>query len=204
MEHAFVDITNMEMSDDDLLASELSVGDGLPEFDPADILGLHSDDDAAFKEEMWSVEGHDDEVENADTDDALHLHINEAVEVILHLNSSKVTSPLQEQLHNRTPATTKADDCKTLETAPRDNAQTTPRRLVKSTFKRVTSNMTAMTLDVGAQKSTHLTTPSGACLTSLTGKLASARGAVRIKARHFTECYCIALSNVPHVWLHSA
>ncbi len=125
MEHAFVDVTNMEMSDDDLLVSELSMGDGLPEFDPADMLGLHADDDDAFEAEMWSIEGRDDEVENADADDALHLHINEAIEAILHLNSSKVASPLQEQLHDETPATTKADDYTTLKTVPRDDAQTT-------------------------------------------------------------------------------
>ncbi len=126
MEHAFVDVTDMEMSDNDLLASKLSVGDGLPEFDPANILGLHAnDDDDAFEEEMWSVEGRDDEVADADVDDALHLHINEAVEVILHLNSSEVASPLQEQLHSEMPATTKADDYTTSEMALRDDAQTT-------------------------------------------------------------------------------
>ncbi len=125
MEHAFADVTDMEMSEDDLLASELSVGDGLPEFDPADILGLHADDNNAFEEEMWSVEGCDDEVVDADADDALHLHVNEAVEVILHLNSSEVASPLQEQLHDKMPATTKADDYTTSETAPRDDAQMT-------------------------------------------------------------------------------
>ncbi len=114
----------MEMSDDDLLASELSVGNGLPEFDPADVLGLYADDDDAF-EEMWSVEGRDDEVADADADNALHLHVNEAVKAILCLNSSEVMSPLQEQLHNETPAMTKADDYTTSETAPRDDAQTT-------------------------------------------------------------------------------
>ncbi len=113
MEHAFVDVTDMEMSDDDLLASEFSVGNGLPEFDPADVLGLHADDDDTFEEEMWSIEGRDD------------LHINEAVEVILCLNSSEVASPLQEQLHSKMPATTKADDYTTSETAPRDDTQTT-------------------------------------------------------------------------------
>ncbi len=124
MEHAFADVTDMEMSDDDLLASELSMGDGLPEFDPADVLGLHADDDA-FEEEMWSIEGHDDEVADTDTDNVLHLHINEAVEAILHLNSSEVASPLQEQLHDEMPVTTKADDYTTSETVPRDDAQTT-------------------------------------------------------------------------------
>ncbi len=125
MAHAFADVTNMEMSDDDLLASELSVGNGLPEFDPADVLVLHADDDAAFEEEMWSTEGRNDEVADADTDDALHLHVDKAVEAILHLNGSKVASPLQEQLYDGTPATTKADDHTTLETVPRDDAQTT-------------------------------------------------------------------------------
>ncbi len=125
MEHAFADITDMEMSDDDLLASELSVGDGLPEFDPADVLGLHADDDDAFEEEMWSVEGHDDEVADADADDALHLHVNEAVKVILRLSSSEVVSPLQEQLHDETPAMTKADDYTTSEMVPRDDTQMT-------------------------------------------------------------------------------
>ncbi len=125
MEHAFADITDMEMSDDDLLASELSVGNGLPEFDSADVLGLHADDDDTFKEEMWSTEGRDDEVADTDADIALHLHINEAVEAILYLNSSKVASPLQEQLHDETPVTTKADDYTTSETAPRDDAQMT-------------------------------------------------------------------------------
>ncbi len=125
MEHAFADVTNMEMSDDDLLASKLSVGDGLPEFDPANVLGLHADNDDAFEEEMWSVEGRDDEVEDADMDDALHLHVNEAVEAILCLNSNKVASPLQEQLHSETPATTKADDYTTSEMVLRDDTQTT-------------------------------------------------------------------------------
>ncbi len=123
MEHAFVDITDMETSDDNLLASELSVGDGLPEFDPANVLGLHANDDDAFEEEMWSVEGRDDAVEDADADDALHLHVNEAIEAILRLNKNEVTSPLQEQLHSETPATTKADDYMTSEMMPRDNAQ---------------------------------------------------------------------------------
>ncbi len=126
MEHAFADVTDMETSDDDLLASELSMGDGLPEFDQANVLGLHADNnDDAFEEEMWSVEGHDDAVEDTDVDDALHLHVNEAIEAILHLSSNKVTSPLQEQLHSEMPAMTKADDYTTSETAPRDNAQTT-------------------------------------------------------------------------------
>ncbi len=125
MEHAFVDITNMEMSDDDLLASEFSMGDGLPEFDPANVLGLHAAAYDTFEEEMWSVEGRDDEVEDADADDALHLHVNEAIEVILRLNSNEVASPLQEQLHSEMPATTKVDDYMTSEMAPRDDAQTT-------------------------------------------------------------------------------
>ena len=78
MEHVFADVTNMEMSDDDLLASELAMGNSLPEFNPADVLGLHANDDDAFEEEMWSIEGRDEEVEDADADNALHLNINEA------------------------------------------------------------------------------------------------------------------------------
>ncbi len=126
VEHAFADITDVEVSDDDLLASELSMGNSLPEFDPADVLGLHADDDDdTFEEEMWSIEGRDDEVEDADVDNALHLHVNEAVEAILHLNSNEVASPLQEQLHSKTPVTTKADDYMTLEMTPRDDTQMT-------------------------------------------------------------------------------
>ncbi len=134
VEHVFADIVNMEVSDDDVLESELSMGDGLPEFDPANVLGLHADDNDAFEEEMWSVEGRDDEVEDTDPDDALHLHINEAVEAILCLNSNEVTSPLQDQLHSETttslpvpetPVTMKADNYTTLETPPRDNSQMT-------------------------------------------------------------------------------
>ena len=135
MEYAFADITDVEVSDNDLLVSELSVGDGLPEFDPADVFGLHAnDDDDAFEEEMWSVEGRDDEVEDADADDALHLHVNEAIEAILCLNSNEVASPLQDQLHSKTmtplpvpemPMTTKADDYMTSETTPRDDTQMT-------------------------------------------------------------------------------
>ncbi len=125
MEHAFADITDLEMSDDNLLASELSVGNGLPEFDPADVLGLHADDDDAFEEEMWSAEGCNDEVADADADNAIHLHVDEAIEAILRLSSCEVVSPLQEQLHNEMPATTKADDYTTSEMVPRDDAQTT-------------------------------------------------------------------------------
>ncbi len=134
MEHAFADLVDLEVSDEDVLASKLSVGDGLPEFDPADVLGLHDDDDDAFEEEMWSVEGCDDEVEDADVDDALHLHINEAVEAILCLNSNEVASPLQDELHSETttllpvpetPATVKADNYMTSETMPRDDTQMT-------------------------------------------------------------------------------
>ncbi len=126
MEHAFADITDVEVSDDDLLVSELSVGDGLPEFDPADVLGLHAnDDDDTFEEEMWSIEVHDDEVEDADADDVLHLYVNEAIKAILRLNSNEVASPLQEQLHSETPATMKADDYMTSEMTPRDDTQMT-------------------------------------------------------------------------------
>ncbi len=74
---------------------------------------------------MWSIEGRDDEVEDADVDDALHLHVNKAIEAILRLNSNEVTSSLQEQLHSETPATAKADDYTTSEMAPRDDAQMT-------------------------------------------------------------------------------
>ena len=134
MEHAFADLVDLEVSDEDVLESELSVGDGLPEFDPADVLGLHADNDDAFEEEMWSIEGRDDEVEDADSDDALHLHVNEAVKAILCLNSNEVASPLQDQLHGETttplpvpemPVTTKADNYTTLEMMPRDDSQMT-------------------------------------------------------------------------------
>ncbi len=134
VEHAFADLVDLEVSDKDVLASELSVGDGLPEFDPADVLGLHADNDDAFEEEMWSVEGRNDEVEDANPDDVLHLHVNEAVEAILRLSSNEVTSPLQDQLHSKAttllpvpemPVTTKADYCTTLETMPRDDSQMT-------------------------------------------------------------------------------
>ena len=134
VEHAFADLVDLEVSDKDVLESELSVGDGLPEFDPADVLGLHADNDDAFEEEMWSVEGRNDEVEDANPDDVLHLHVNEAVEAILRLNSNEVTSPLQDQLHSKAttllpvpemPVTMKADYCTTLETMPRDDSQMT-------------------------------------------------------------------------------
>ncbi len=135
MEHAFADITNVEVSDDNLLVSELSVGDGLPEFDPADVLGLHAAAaTTAFEEEMWSIEGCDDEMEDADVDDVLHLHVNEAVEAILCLNCNEVASPLQDELHSETttplpvpetPATVKADNYTTSEMTLRDDTQMT-------------------------------------------------------------------------------
>ncbi len=83
---------------------------------------------------MWSVEGCDDEVENTDSDDALHLHVKEAVEAILRLNSNKVMSPLQDQLHSKTmtplpvpemPVTMKVDNYMISEMMPRDDTQMT-------------------------------------------------------------------------------
>ncbi len=47
--YAFDNIIDLEISDDDVLASEFEVGDSLPELSPADILGLHTDEDNAFE-----------------------------------------------------------------------------------------------------------------------------------------------------------
>ncbi len=84
--YAFDDIIDLEISDDDVLASKFEVGNSLPELSPADILGLHADEDDAFEEDLLAAESHDAEMEDADTDDEVHLHVQEAFEALLHLN----------------------------------------------------------------------------------------------------------------------
>ncbi len=132
--YAFDDIVDLEVSDDDVLASEFEVGNSLPELSSADILGLHANEDA-FEEALLGNESHDAEVEDADLDDAVHLHVQEAIEALLHLNSDQSAPTLQGQRDSEmttallvltTPRMmTMTTSCMTSETMPVDDSQTT-------------------------------------------------------------------------------
>ncbi len=53
---------------------------------------------------LLAVESHDAEVEDADANDEVHLHMQEAVEVLLHLNCDSSTLTLQGQPDSETTA----------------------------------------------------------------------------------------------------
>ncbi len=69
--HAFPDFTDLEASLDDLLEGDPKLDDGLPDFDPDDVLGLHAEEGPA--EDLWGTEASDAEMESTNQDNALHL-----------------------------------------------------------------------------------------------------------------------------------
>ena len=71
-ENTFPDFTDLEASLDKLLEGDTQLDDGLPDFDPDDILGLHAEKGPA--EHLWGAEASDVEMETTDQEDALHLH----------------------------------------------------------------------------------------------------------------------------------
>ncbi len=116
--HVFPDFAELELSLDDLLECDPGLDDGLPDFDPDDVLGLHAKEGPT--EDLWGAEASDAEMESTNQDDALHLQGREAVEVILCLNVSLDASSLQE------PLGTEPSSCYTTsETTPGDDAQMT-------------------------------------------------------------------------------
>ncbi len=127
--YAFDDIVDLEISDYDVLASKFEVGNSLPELSPADVLGLHADEDDAFEEDLLAVESHDAEVEDANADDEVHLHVQEAVEALLRLNCNSSAPTLQGQPDSEMtaalPVLTTTTSCMTLEMTPINDSQMT-------------------------------------------------------------------------------
>ncbi len=127
--YAFDDIVDLEISDDDVLASKFEVGDSLPDLSPADILGLHADEDDAFEEDLLATECRNAEMEDADADDEVHLHMQEAIEALLHLNCNSSVPTLQGQPDSETtaalPVLMTMTSCTTSEMPLKDNSQMT-------------------------------------------------------------------------------
>ncbi len=112
----------------DFAVVELSLDDGLPEFDADDILGLHAEEDP--EEDLLGVEASDASMEPADPDDALCLQGREAVEAILHLNVGLGAPDLQEPLDTEPttafPVPVTTTGCYTTSETPlKDDTQTT-------------------------------------------------------------------------------
>ncbi len=117
-ENTFPDFTDLEASLDKLLEGDTQLDDGLPDFDPDDVLGLHTEEGPA--EHLWGTEASDVEMETTDPEDALHLHGRAAVEAILRLNVGLNPSSLQEPLD-----TEPSSSYTTSETMLGDDAQMT-------------------------------------------------------------------------------
>ena len=131
--YSFDNIIDLDILEDDFLASEFGMGASLPELNPDDILGLHADKGAAT-EDFFADEGLNDEVEDAAGDDQIEQDVQDAVKVLLCLSSSLAPTPaLQGQVNSAatdplptlaTSQTMTTSSCMTWEMTPDDNAGT--------------------------------------------------------------------------------
>ncbi len=112
------DIVDLNMPEDDFLASEFGLGNSLPELHPADVLGLHANAiKDATAEGLLTTEGCNEEVDNAIQDEDLHLDVQEAIEALLHLSSDRPVQTLILQSQGDTMTTEPLPSLATLETS---------------------------------------------------------------------------------------
>ncbi len=131
--YAVDDIINLEVPEDDLLASEFELGSCLPELNSANILGLHAEAaTATAAEDLLGVEGSDAEMGDADPVNDVHLDVQEAIKALLHLNSNSPAPALQDhdskgaatpQVPPAMLKTTTSASCMTSETTPSDDTE---------------------------------------------------------------------------------